>query len=48
MNADRLVTEAYLARMAGININTMRRYVKALRSLVDTDVFSAQELDLHE
>ena len=34
----------YLAELAGVNVNTVRRYVAVLRSLVgDCDLFSAQD-----
>ena len=44
MNRDRLVTMKYLAQFDGVDIDTVRRYVKLLRSIAgDCDLFSAQE-----
>ena len=44
MSVGRSVTMKYLAELAGVNVNTVRRYVAVLRSLAEErDLFSAQE-----
>ena len=48
MNTDRLVTMKYLADLAGVSPGLVGRYAKVLRSMIgDTDLFSAQDPDLH-
>jgi hypothetical protein len=44
MSVGRSVTMKYLAELAGVNVNTVRRYVAVLHSLAEErDLFSAQE-----
>ncbi|MDG6913703.1 MAG: hypothetical protein JRN34_05025 [Nitrososphaerota archaeon] len=49
MSNSKLVTMKYLADVAGVNPGLVRKYVKALSSLVgDCGLFSAQDFDLND